>query len=87
MLLDVLKDSLNVKELRFQSNQMDDSILKNIVNCFTSLQRLKILEITFNELGDESLGQLAHIFQNNRDLEEVILSNNKFGNTEEPYNL
>ena len=56
MLLDVLKDSLNVKELRFHSNQMDDSILKNIVNCFTSLQRLKILEITFNELGDESLG-------------------------------
>lgn len=39
------------------------------------------LEISNNELGDESLGELALALADNKNLEEIILSNNNLGNT------
>ena len=77
----MLKSSNSVAELRFQQNQLDDNIFKNISSCFTCLDRLRILEITYNEIGDESLAELASIFSDNKDLEEIVLNNNKIGNS------
>ena len=45
------------------------------------LDKLKILEITENEIGDETLDEIAAIFTDNKNLEEINLSNNKLGNS------
>ena len=76
-----------MEELRFQQNQLDDTIFKNIVQCVTCLGTLRILEITYNEIGDETLGEIATIFAENKSLEEINLSNNKIGNSGSDKNL
>ena len=63
------------------NNQLDDNIFRNISPCLSALDRLIILEISSNELGDESLTEIASIFPENKGIQEIILNNNKLGNS------
>ena len=71
----------NISEVRFTNNMMDDAILRNIIPGLYPHTRLVTLELSFNCLGDESLEDIAKVFAENFSLEEIILNNNKFGNT------
>ena len=77
----------SITSLKLTGNQLGDSILKNVCQCFQSLDQLQILEITFNEIGDEALAEIASIFPENKNLREIILNNNKFGNSGSGRNL
>ena len=72
---------VNVTELRFTSNEIDDGIFKHFSQCLSTLNKLKILEISYNDVGDETLNELASILNENKNLEEINLSNNKLGNS------
>lgn len=51
------------------------------------MENLQVLEITYNEIGDESLTELANIFSQNQNIRTVVLSNNKLGNSGSERNL
>lgn len=66
MIIDTFKSGNSVTELRFKSNQLDDMIFKNIGPCFSSLCQLRILEVTQNAIGDETLACLSQLLQENQ---------------------
>lgn len=55
----------HVIDLKFTNNLLTDTILRNISQQFFVIQNLQVLEITYNEIGDESLTELANIFSQN----------------------
>ena len=70
-----------VSEVRFSSNLMDDTILKNFLPSLYPHICLKTLELSYNEIGDEALEEIAKLLPETFNLEEIILNNNKIGNT------
>lgn len=54
---------------------------------FSQLDKLQILEISNNLIGDETLAELASILSDNRNIQEINLSNNKLGNSGSDRNL
>lgn len=77
----------NITEVRFTNNLMDDGILRNFLPSIYPHGRLITLELSCNKLGDEVLEDISKMFSENLNLEEIILNNNKFGNTGSKHHL